>query len=251
MCYLRSRKPSLRRYPQLSAYLPVHGAGKIHSCTTGFIVLALLGLLIYYHDFRKIVKNVCPEETCLNWMVRNHGLGQHKNLSLLDSFASKSTPPLGHPQLCVDLVEDSGRPRSEISKSWTFPFSILVHHGSVRWFRLSLLNFISHEFESLVSDTGIWGWWDIILLQHLLWKQWDLTAFAVVPVSNHFFLLIFSTLLSSLLLLLWVLNYILNKLSSIIILLKLQEEDFYAPWTGEYAGTQHPVLQLYDVSNIL
>ena len=121
-----------QQQPQWSAYLPVHGAGKIHSCTTGFIALALLGLLIYYHDFRKIIKNVCPEETCLNWMVRNHGLGQHKNLSLLDSFASKSTPPLGNPQLCVDLVEDSGRPRSEISKSCIFPFSILVHQGSVR-----------------------------------------------------------------------------------------------------------------------
>ena len=132
MCYLRNRTPSLRRSPHLSAYLPVHGAGKIHSYTAGFIALALWGLLIYYHDFRKIVKNVCPEETCSNCMVRNHGLGQHKNLSLLDSSASKSIPHLGNPQLCVDLVEDSGHPQSEISRSCIFPFSILVHHRSVR-----------------------------------------------------------------------------------------------------------------------
>lgn len=163
MCYLRNQNTIFEAFPQLSAYLPVHGAGKIHSYTAGFIALALWGLWIYYHNF-EIVKNVCPEETCSNCMVRNHGLGQHKNLSLLDSSASKSIPHLSNPQLCVDLVEDRGRPQSEISRSCIFPFSILVHHRSVRWFRLSNKLYFTWIWIFIEWHTGIWGWVRYLLL---------------------------------------------------------------------------------------
>lgn len=104
-----------------------------------------------------MLKNVFPEETCLNWIVRGHRLGQCP-------FVSKSFSPLGNPQLCIVLVQDSGCPQSEIWRNHIITIPILVHQGSLRWFRLSLSNSISCEFESLVNDTRTWGWWDVILI---------------------------------------------------------------------------------------
>lgn len=147
-----------------------------------------------------------PAQNC---MVRNHGLGQHKNLSLLDSSAIKSIPHLSNPQLCVDLrwrqwhalnLKSQGVV-SSLSLSW----SITDQLGDLG----CLLNFIftwiwifsewhrnmgmvryRHFLQHPCETSGIW--------LHLLLGFY----------FNHFFLLIFSTLLSSLLLILWVLNYI-------------------------------------------